>query len=212
MPCRLISSHAEIEIAQVVAGVVLLERPQAVPDVPRRRHHLEAEHELAGVAVVQHVHAAGVGREVAADGAAALGGKAQREQPVVRCRRLLNGLQHDTRLDGHAVADRIDLEDAVHAIERQHDLAAALVGRAAARHAGVAALGHDRDLLGRTQFHHGSDFLGAGWPDDGQRRAEVIVAPVGEVGVLALRVGDQAAVADDGSELVQECAHWITHV
>jgi hypothetical protein len=41
-------------------------------------------------------------------------------------------------------------------IERQHDLAALLVRRAAAHHAGVAALRHDRDLLRDAEFYDGA--------------------------------------------------------
>jgi hypothetical protein len=82
---------AEIEVAQVVAGIVLLERAQAVPDIAGRRHHFQAEHEVPGIAVVQDLHAAGIGREVAADGAGPFGCEAERKQPVVLGRRLLDG-------------------------------------------------------------------------------------------------------------------------
>ena len=202
---------AQVEIAQVVAGVVLLERTQAVPDLARGRHDLEAEHEMAGVAVVQHLHAAGVGREVAADGAASLGGKAERKQAVVGRSGFLDGLQDHARLDGHRVADLVDLDDAVHAIERQHDLAAVLLRHAAADQAGVAALGHDRDALGGAKLHDRSHFVRRRRAHDGERRAEVVVAPVGEIGMLAGGVGDQPLVADDGAEFVYETSHSPAH-
>ena len=67
---------------QVVAGVVLLQRAEAVPDAAVGEHDLEAEHELARVAVGQHADAAGVGAEVAADLAGALRRQAEREQAV----------------------------------------------------------------------------------------------------------------------------------
>jgi hypothetical protein len=53
-----------------------------VPDAPVGQHHLEAEHQLARVAVGQHAQAPGVGAEVAADLAAAFGGQAERKQPI----------------------------------------------------------------------------------------------------------------------------------
>ena len=198
---------AEIKIAQVVAGIVFLERAQAVPDLARRRHDLEAEHEMARVAIVQHLHAAGVGREVAADGAAALGRKAQWKQAVVRGGRLLDGLQDDTGLDGHRVTDFVDCEDTVHAGERQHDFAAVLVRHATAHQAGVAALGHDRDPLRGAELYDARDFFGGRGPDHGKCRAEVIVAPVGEIGMLARVVGDQTLVADEDAQLFDEIAH-----
>jgi len=46
--------------------------------------HLQAQAQLAGVAVAHHLGAAGVGAEVAANGATALGGQAQREQKALR--------------------------------------------------------------------------------------------------------------------------------
>ena len=56
-------------------------------------------------------------------------------------------------------------------------------------------------------FTTAGHFLGRRRPHDGERRAEIVVAPVGEVGVLALIVGDQALVADDGAQLVDKVAH-----
>ena len=77
---------ADQQVAQVVAGVVLAQRREAVPDLALGGHDLEAEAQLARVAVAQHLRAAGVGGEVAADRAAALGGQAEREQQAVRRR------------------------------------------------------------------------------------------------------------------------------
>ena len=71
--------RADEQVSQVVAGVVLLQGLEAVPDAPVGQHHLEAEHQLARVAVGQHADAAGVGAEVAAELAAALRRQAQRE-------------------------------------------------------------------------------------------------------------------------------------
>ena len=58
---------ADEQLGQVVAGVVLAEPAQPVPDAAVGQHDLEAEHQLAGHAVAQHRGAAGVGGEVAAD-------------------------------------------------------------------------------------------------------------------------------------------------
>ena len=195
---------AEIEVAQVVAGIVLLEGAQPVPDLALGRYHFQAEHQLAGVAVVQDLHAAGVRREIAADRAASLGSQRKRKQPVVRGRRLLDGLQDDARLDRHRIADQVDVEDAGHAVERQHDLAALLLRDAAAHQAGIAPLRHHGDLLRRAEPHDIRDFLRVGRSHHGQRLAHEALAPVGDVGVLALFVGDQALVADDGAQFLDE--------
>src|SRR3546814_1336928 len=96
-----------------MAGVVLAQRAQAVPHAPVRQHYLEAEHEIARGAVAQHVHAAGIGREVAADLARALGAEAQGEEAVGLDRSLLHLLQDAAGLHGDRVVDRVDLADAV---------------------------------------------------------------------------------------------------
>ncbi len=48
------------------------------------------------------------------------------------------------------------------------------------------------------KLHDGRHLLGGGRPHDGQRLAEIGLAPVGEIGVLAFLVEDEALVADDG--------------
>ena len=166
---------------------------------------------MAGIAVVQHLHPAGIGRKIAADGAASLGGEAQGKQAVVGRRGVLDGLQDSAGLDRHRVADLVDFDDAVHAVERQHDLAAVLVRHAAADQAGVSALGHDGDLLRGAELDHARDLIGRGRPHDGERGAEIIVAPVREIGMLARLVDDQALVADDAAQLFDKVAHSPTH-
>ena len=80
---------ADKELLQIVAGVVLAQPAQTVPDPPVGQHDLEPQRQLAGIAVAQHRDAAGIGRQIAADLAAALGSEAQREQPVRLGGRLL---------------------------------------------------------------------------------------------------------------------------
>jgi hypothetical protein len=71
---------ADHQVAQVVTGVVLAQARQAIPDVALRRHHLQPQAQVAGIAVAHHLGAAGIGAQVAADGATALGRQAQRKQ------------------------------------------------------------------------------------------------------------------------------------
>ena len=156
---------ADEELLQVVAGVVLAQAAQAVPDAAVGQHHLEPEHQLARVAVAQHVDAARVGREVAADLAAALGGERERETGARPLGGLLHRRQHAARLDRHGVVERVDRAHAVHARERSRPpRAACRVGHRAAAQAGVAALRHDRDALARAQRHDASDLVGARRP------------------------------------------------
>ena len=70
---------ADVEVAQVIAGVVFAQARQAVPDLAGGGHHFEAKAEIACIAVAQHLRAAGVGGQVAAQGAAALCGQTERK-------------------------------------------------------------------------------------------------------------------------------------
>jgi hypothetical protein len=90
-------------VLEVVAGVVLAQAAQAVPDAAVGQHHFQAQRQLAGIAVAQHLHAAGIGGQVAADGGAAFGGERQREQAISLARRLLHRMQGASGLDGDGV-------------------------------------------------------------------------------------------------------------
>ena len=98
--------RADEEVLQVVAGVVLAQLAQAVPDAAVGQHDLEPHAELAGIAIGEHGGAAGIGREIAADRAGAFRGEREREEPAGRLGRLLRALERDAGLDGHGVALR----------------------------------------------------------------------------------------------------------
>ena len=90
------SLGADEELLQIVAGVVLAQSAQTVPDAAVGKHDFDAQHELARVAEAKHRGAAGVGREIAADRAAPFGCERQRkEQPA--CRRRLAGRRRAAR-------------------------------------------------------------------------------------------------------------------
>ena len=62
---------ADEQVFQVVAGIVLLQLVEVVHDAAVGQHHLDAEHMRARDAVRDRRRAAGIGREIAADGAGA---------------------------------------------------------------------------------------------------------------------------------------------
>ena len=170
------------QLLQVVARVVLAQAAQAVPDAAVGQHHLQAERQLARVAVTQHLGAAGVGGEVAADRGAALGGQTQRKQPSRRARCLLHLLQDAACLHRDGVVVGVERADAVHALQAQQHRVAALVGRAAAHQPGVAPLRNHRRARGRAGLHHGSHLGRAAGPHHRLGAAVVALAPVGEIG------------------------------
>ena len=108
------------KVTQVVAGIVLAQAAQAVPQFAGRGHHFQPQAQFARVAVAQHRGAAGIGAEVAADGAAAFRRQAQREQAAVLARHFLQVLQHHAGLDRDGVVERIDLAHALEPLQRDH--------------------------------------------------------------------------------------------
>jgi len=184
------------QLLQVVAGIVLAQPAQAAKHAAVGEHDFQPEREVARIAIAQHVHPAGIGRQVAADLAAAFRAQRQREQPARRGGGLLHRGQHATGLDGDRVVQRVEREHAVHARERQHDRAAVHRRGRAAAHAGVAALSDHRGAgLGAGAYHR-RDFRRAAGTHQRQRAAVVEAAPVaqrrGDVG----RVGEHVRAAD----------------
>ena len=159
---------ADEQVAQVVAGIVLLELAQIAHDPPVGQHHFEPEHQLARDAIGERAGAAGIGREIAADGAAALGAERERKQAPGLGRGALRVGEDDAGLAGHGVGGGIDLADAVEPLERQHDLA--VVRGLAADQAGIAALRHDGRAGLVRELEDGGDFADrAGRSTKGER-------------------------------------------
>ncbi len=107
---------------QVVAGRI--ERGAADTDeFAGRQNDFEREHVIGGDAVSERVRAAGIFRDVAADGAGFLAGRVGREmQPGVRD----GGAQiriHDARLNHGALIFDVNFQDAIHARKNDEDAA-----------------------------------------------------------------------------------------
>ena len=186
---------ADKELLEVVTGIVLAQSAQPVPDAPVGQHDLQAEDLVARGAVTQHVHPAGVGREIAADLAAALGGERKREQPPRLVGRFLHRGEHAACLDGHRVIQGVEAADPVHARERQYDLAPGARRHRAAGEAGIAALRHERGVLARTERDHAGGFGRARRAHHALGGGRVLLAPVGKVWGGILRVGEDVGSA-----------------
>ncbi len=89
--------RADEQVLEIVAGIVLAQPPQSVPDPPVGQHHFEPEAEIAGIAIGQHIEPAGIGRQIAADAAGAFRGEAQGKQPVRRIGCLLHRFERRAR-------------------------------------------------------------------------------------------------------------------
>ena len=157
---------------------------------PARQDHLEAEDVVARRAVLERPGTAGALGDVAADHGLAQAGRIRRVEEPDALDRVLEVAGDHVRLDDGQQVRFVDLEDAVHPLERQHDAAfdghgPAAVSRAAAPH----HEGHPRPVA-----HPGDrrDLAGGSWQHDKIRRVPLLqrVEPVAlaRVGV-ALHVG-----------------------
>src|SRR5690606_30805099 len=90
-------------------------------DLAVHQHHLDAENIVGGKAVFQAVNAAGVLRDVAADGAGDLRGRVRRVIEAFMLHRLGDAQVGDTRLRDHNTVGIVDLEDAVELAHHEQD-------------------------------------------------------------------------------------------
>ena len=92
-------------------------RAAGFDDAAVGQHHLQAQHVIGGDAVGQGVRAAGVFRDVAADGAGALAGRIGRVEVAVRFDGAGDIEIDHAGLHHRALVLQIDLQDPVHARE-----------------------------------------------------------------------------------------------
>ena len=129
------------QIFQVVTGIVLLQLVEVVEHAAVGEHDLESERVRAGNTVGNGRDPAGVGREIAADGAGALRRQQLRIEPVGVRRRFTRALQRHAGFHRHSVGDRVHVPYFVEPRQRQYDFA--VVRDLSADQPGVAALRHD---------------------------------------------------------------------
>ncbi len=101
------------QVLQVISGVVLPQCAKAVPDASVCQYHLKPKDHVSGIPVSKHRRAAGIGRKIAADLAASFRRKRQWKQPIDLVGLLLGLLQNDPCLDGHCIAQRVNLPDPI---------------------------------------------------------------------------------------------------
>ena len=198
---------ANEQIAQVVTGVVLAQAREAVPDFALRGDHFHTQAQFARVAVAHDLRAAGIGGQVAADGAAAFGTQAQREQKASLLRRRLQVLQHTTGFHGDGRIARVHRTHGAHALQAQHNLRAAVVGGGTHHEAGVATLRHDAGTCRSAGLDHVGHLLRAAGAHHGQCRAAHTFAPVLLPRAQVSRgvvMGEDVGVADDAAQGVKQ--------
>ncbi len=146
------------QVRQVVADDVLDDLPAGLDDLAGRQHRLEAQHVLLGRPVLERARPAGALGDVAADDRLPQRRRVRRIEEPDLLDRVLEIAGDDVGFDDGDEVGFVDLEDAVHPLERDHD-AAARRDRAAGV-AGAAAARHHRDPVLRAEAHDRRDLRG----------------------------------------------------
>ena len=192
---------ADDDAGQVVAGVVL-RRPADLDDLAVGQHELQTEDVVDRDAVLQRVRPAGVGGDVAADGAGPL---ARRVGGVVVARRLQVIGQpdvDDARLDHGVAVAEVDFEDPLHPRQGDHDAAAdrqAAAGQARARPAR-----QERDAVLVADLDDRDDLLGRGREDDDVGLVLLDGEAVAFVDEQVGQGGQHGVAADDGGKRIDQ--------
>ena len=200
---------ADQQLLEVVAAIVLLERASAPRTaLPSGSTASMPEHQRAHRAEAQHLGAAGIGRDQAADRRRALGAERQREAPPGRAAPPRAGRRGSRRprrprLAGSASSERIRF------IRRSESSSASPAGvrRRAADHRGVAALRHQRHAgLRRRARTISADLLACRRREHRRGRAAIAAAPVGQPRRELVGVAGEALRPEQVGELVEQVA------
>ena len=205
--------RADEQVFQVVAGIVLFQLVEIVQDAAVGQHHFEPERECARNAVSQRRRAAGIGREIAADGAGALRRQQQRIEPVDGLRGGARIHQRDAGFAGDGVRHRIDFPDLVEAVERQQDLA--LMRDLTPDETRVPALRHDGDAVVVRELENPAHFIDRARPQHHRRGAAIDVAHLRDIRHLRVGAGDGEFVTHDRGEArdqrIRRSFHFVEH-
>ena len=148
--------RADHQVQEAVAGAGLADRLAKLEDAAVRQHHRHGQDIVPRDAVLHRAHAAGICRDVAADGGRLLArvGRIQEAAAQGVGRQVL---QEDARLKADDEVFHVVAEDPVHAASAQHEPS---VQRHAATHQARAraAAGHG-DFIPRADLHDGRDLF-----------------------------------------------------
>ena len=114
---------ADEQVPEVVTGGVLDQALVQVQQLALAGDHFQAGDPVTGHAVADHLDAAGVGADVAADLAGAGGGEVHRVEQPFLFGEFLQLLGDDAGLHGNGTVEFVEFQDLVHTIEGHHQLA-----------------------------------------------------------------------------------------
>ncbi len=171
-------------------------------DVAVRQHERRTRDVVHGEAVLEAVRAAGVLGDVAADRADLLARRVGRVEVAVRRDRTRDVEVRDAGLDDDATALEVDLEDAVHAGERDDDAARDRSG--AAREPGAGAARDERDTRRVTRANDRLHLFGRPGQRDELGDRSVPGQPVALVHAELLELRDDVLVSERTAQLLDE--------
>ena len=185
---------------EIVARLVL-DFPPHAQHLARSRDELEPQHVIDRDPVLETVRPAGIRRGVAADRGHHLAGRIGSEVVAVLAGRLGEPEVDETGLHGGPAIVEVQLEDAVHPRQRDHDTAHGRHGAADEPRAGAAR--DEGNVLAPTETDHRGDLLRALGQHHRVRSALVEGVHVALVGHPTFRRRHEAPGADDALELAQ---------
>ena len=200
--------RADDEMRQRVAGDVLHVLPAGPDDAAIGQDDLQPEHRVARDAVLHAAQPAGVRADVAADRAELVAGRVGRvEEALLGDGGLQLGIDDAGLDDGHEIR-AVDLDDPVHA--RQRDRQRSLDAGRAARQPAPRAARHDGDAMLGGDPHDRGDLLGRQRQRDRQRQPGLevrgLVAPIR---LAVARIDEEPELWSAGAEVVEELGHGI---
>ena len=211
--CRLEQPHGDLgddaELAfrsddqseEIVAGRIEA-RAANIDDLAVHQHDADAEHVIGGDAVFQAMRAAGIGGDIAADGAGDLARRVGRVEIAVAGDRIGDGRIGDAGLDMRHAVGEVDGEHLAHARETQHDRVFERQGPSGER--GACPARHDLDVVLLAKAEDGAHLLGILRQHDGKRQAAIGGERVGLEGAPPFLIGNQDRAGSNLLQLLQD--------
>ena len=194
------------QMAEIVAGGVLDQALVQIKQLALAGDHFQAEDPVAGHAVADHLDAAGIGADIAANIAGAGGGKIHRIEQALLLGKFLQLLGNDAGLHGDGAIERAEIQHLVHPVKGHHHLA--IGGHGGGRQPRAATGRHQRDAMLIGQPDNSLHLFGALRQQYSGRCRRPHLGPVHAITLQAVFVG-QATGAQQRAEQVGNSGHCL---
>ena len=193
---------ADKQLTHVIAGGVLDQVLVQLQQLAGAGNHLQPSHPVAGHAVANHLDAASIGADIAANLAGAGRGEVHRVIQALVLGEHLQLLGHYTRLAHGRAVKFVEVENLVHVVEGHHHFTIGC--HRASRQAGTATGRHQCDLVLIGPANDGLHLLDALGEGNRQRRWGEVLGPVLAVGIEGIGIGQHLAGLNQGLQLFDQ--------